>query len=99
MEDPTLEAVVVHSRRPRRLGTELRDIRPGLNSTETDSACREAQGHLSGAHEKVTKGSHDAQAELVPVEKKDHLGLLSTMWVIRLLRVNPQPGIERVLCL
>jgi hypothetical protein len=87
MEDPATEPIVVHSRRPRRLDTELHDIRPGLDSTGTDSTFRETQDHLSDIHEKVPEGSHDVQAELVPVEKKDHLGLLSTMWVIRFLRV------------
>ena len=80
MESPTIEPVVVHSRRSKRIvAPERRNIRPGLDSPVSESPAGDRQNQLSAIEDEGQKGSHDVQAELVPVEKKDHLGLLSTM--------------------
>jgi hypothetical protein len=85
MEDPCIEPVVIHPQKVRRRPTEA-----GNNNTELGSAgintlgSEDAQEKLIDVDSKTSSGSHDVQTEMVPVEKKDHLGTISTTWVISL---------------
>jgi hypothetical protein len=81
MEAPTSEPVVIHPGRSRRLATGI-STGPGPTSSGTDINIGGAQYFL-GAGGKLPKGGHDVHAELVPIEKKDHLGLLSTTYAIQ----------------
>jgi hypothetical protein len=81
MEAPTTEPVVIHPGRSRRLTTGI-STGTGPTSSGTDINIGGAQYFL-GAGGKLPKGGHDVHAELVPIEKKDHLGLLSTMYAVQ----------------
>lgn len=71
---PSLELVVLHSRKPDNVAGENQD------STSTNEAHRLCDGQPETI-EQQPNDRHNSQAELVSVPKRLHLGYFSTVWV------------------